>query len=387
MRHFDFLTESQRAQLFRRPPVAFDPASAEPELLAAALGATLYLPATRPTLAQDIVRRAALGVTSVVVCLEDAIGDADVHRAEANLAEQLRHSARGPGRLPMIFVRVRAPAQVAAVLDSLGDRAEVVTGFVLPKFSAELGPAFLDEVVKAADRLGRRLFAMPVLESSEMAYLETRREALLQARAVVDAYRGCILALRVGATDLLSAFGLRRSRELSVYAVRLVADVIADIVNVFARSDDGYVVTGPVWEHFGRAERLFKPQLRESPFVRHADAQLRAHILDAGLDGLIREVELDRANGLLGKSVIHPTHVAPIHALSVVTSEECTDADDILATGHRGGASRSAYRNKMNESKPHTAWARRTALRAQAFGVARDGVSFVDLLDAGRQGE
>jgi citrate lyase beta subunit len=385
MRHFDFLTDTQRTQLFRRPPETFDPAVAGPELLSAALGATLYLPATRPALAEDIARRAALGVTSVVICLEDAIGDADVPRAEANLAGQLRLSANTPGALPMIFVRVRAAAQIGGVLDSLGDGADVVTGFVLPKFTAEAGPAFLDEVVKAADRLGRRLFAMPVLETPDMAYLETRRDALLRARAVVDAYRGCVLALRIGATDLLSAFGLRRSRELSVYAVRLVADVIADIVNVFARSDDGYVVTGPVWEHFGRAERLFKPQLRQSPFARHADAHLRADILEAGLDGLIHEVELDRANGLTGKSVIHPTHVAPVHALSVVTSEEYIDAADVLATGRRGGASRSAYLNKMNESKPHAAWAQRTALRAQAFGVARDGVSFVDLLDAGRQ--
>ncbi|HEY2165833.1 MAG TPA: HpcH/HpaI aldolase/citrate lyase family protein, partial [Jatrophihabitantaceae bacterium] len=80
------MTDSQRAELFRRAPVAFDPAVAEPELLSAALGATLYLPATRPALAEDIARRAALGVTSVVICLEDAIGDADVPRAEANLA-------------------------------------------------------------------------------------------------------------------------------------------------------------------------------------------------------------------------------------------------------------------------------------------------------------
>ncbi len=42
----------------------------------------------------------------------------------------------------------------------------------------------------------------------------------------------------------------------------------------------------------------------------------------------------------------------------------------------------SGYRNKMNEVKPHTAWARRTLARAQAFGVARPDVTFVDLLAA-----
>ena len=42
----------------------------------------------------------------------------------------------------------------------------------------------------------------------------------------------------------------------------------------------------------------------------------------------------------------------------------------------------SLYRNKMNESKPHTSWARRTLLRAEAFGVAAPGVSYVHLLAA-----
>ncbi|MDO4240866.1 HpcH/HpaI aldolase/citrate lyase family protein, partial [Micrococcus sp.] len=42
----------------------------------------------------------------------------------------------------------------------------------------------------------------------------------------------------------------------------------------------------------------------------------------------------------------------------------------------------SGYRNKMNESKPHMAWARSTMDRAQLFGVSRPEVSFVDILSA-----
>ena len=99
------------------------------------------------------------------------------------------------------------------------------------------------------------------------------------------------------------------------------------------------------------------------------------------LDGLIREVHLDKANGLIGKTVIHPSHVAAVHALSVVTHEEYCDAADILrVTG--GGAMASTYANKMNEAKPHRNWARRTMLRAEVFGVAAEGVTFVDLLTA-----
>jgi hypothetical protein len=65
-----------------------------------------------------------------------------------------------------------------------------------------------------------------------------------------------------------------------------------------------------------------------------------------------------------------------------VAAEEYADAAAIVATDGQGGVVASSYANKMNESKPHTAWAQRTLLRARAFGVAREGVSFVDLLGA-----
>lgn len=48
-----------------------------------------------------------------------------------------------------------------------------------------------------------------------------------------------------------------------------------------------------------------------------------------------------------------------------------------------GGVRASNYRNKMNEAKPHRAWAERTVRRAAVFGVAAEGISFVDLLAAG----
>ena len=47
-----------------------------------------------------------------------------------------------------------------------------------------------------------------------------------------------------------------------------------------------------------------------------------------------------------------------------------------------GGVQASTYRNKMNELKPHRNWALRVIDRAAAFGVTRQGVSFVDLLTA-----
>lgn len=383
MRHYDHLTAIERQRLFHREPQPFDRTS-DRETLAAALGGTLYLPATRPEIAKDLRRRHDQGVISTVVCLEDSVADSDLEHAEANAARQLKLFAADGGDGPLVFVRVRTPEQIPMLMDALGEDEKVVSGFVIPKFTSRSADPYVDAVRLASQQAGRTVLFMPVLESPELTFAENRARNLLDIKGVLDDVREHVCAVRIGATDLSSAYGLRRGRDLTVWDVRPVADVIADIVNVFGRADgSGYAVTGAVWEHYANVERLFKSQLRQSPFDEHAAEQLRADILRNDLDALLREITLDKANGITGKTVIHPTHVAAVHALSVVTHEEWSDAGDILGTAG-GGATASSYRNKMNEAKPHTAWARRTVQRAAAFGVANPDVSFVDLLGVGQ---
>jgi citrate lyase beta subunit len=383
MRHFEFLPDPDRERLFFCAPQHFA-MSDDINLLAVALGATLYSPATRPSLAADITKRAAQGAISIVACLEDAIADEELTAAEKNLVTQLGAYAEAGAQGPLIFIRVRSARQILRIVNELGEHVRLLTGFVLPKFTEETGPVFLDAVTEASAQIGRRLLAMPVVESPEVVFSESRTDVLLGIRQLLAKYRDNILAVRIGATDLSAVYGLRRSRDLSIYDVRVIADAISDVVNVLGRADgSGFVVTGPVWEYFSSAERLFKPQLRESPFIELSERALRAELIAKDLDGLIREVALDKANGLTGKTVIHPTHVAAVHALSVVTHEEYCDAADILGTNSGGGVKASAYRNKMNESKPHSAWAERIMQRAHVFGVANENISFVDLLAAG----
>ncbi|PKK13849.1 HpcH/HpaI aldolase/citrate lyase family protein [Thermomonospora sp. CIF 1] len=381
MRHFDHVSAARRKRLFVRQPRPFD-RDTDPALLAVALGATLYSPATRPTLAHDIVKAVRHGVMSMVVCLEDAIPDDQVPAAEANMIDQLRRVHASGSAAPLLFIRVRTPEQIGDLTRRLGDAVELVSGFVLPKFTAATGGAFLDALVQTSPLAARRLLAMPVIESREAIYAETRAEMLQDVARLLAKYADSILAVRLGATDLSAAYGLRRPPDLTIYDIQPVAAVIADVVNVLGRADGtGFVVTGPVWEYFSAGERMFKPQLRQSPFERRAATGLRRHLISAELDGLIREVHLDKANGLIGKTVIHPSHVAAVHALSVVTHEEYCDAADILGVDG-GGAMASSYANKMNEAKPHRAWAERLMLRAQVFGVAAEDVTFVELLEA-----
>ncbi len=382
VRHFAFLDHHERDRLFLRAPETVP--RADIALRGAALGATLYSPATRPALSDDVRRLGARGVTSVVACLEDAVADDELDSAQQNLIGQLRrfHQEHGEADRPEVFVRVRTPEQIELILDGLGSAVSVLDGFVLPKFTAINGKAFFDALGGRASTPGHRLLVMPVMEAPVFAYAESRLEQLVRARDLLDEHRDQVLAVRIGATDLSAPFGLRRSRELVAYDVQLLAQAIGDIVNVFGRGPHPYPISGPVWEYITGEERMFRPELRISPFAEHNERHLRARLLADDLDKLLREVALDKANGLTGKTVIHPSHVLPVHALMVVSHEEFLDATSVLEIGSTGGVKASAYRNKMNEAKPHTEWARRTMLRARAFGVSQPDVSFVDLLAA-----
>jgi citrate lyase beta subunit len=373
VRHFACLDEDVIRALFDRRPEPFT-ADSERQTVAVALGATLYMPGTRPALARDVERRSAAGVMSAVLCLEDSIADADLVAAEANVVEQVRLLAGRSTRAdaPLLFVRVRSAEQISDLVERMGPASARLTGFVLPKFTAERGVAFLDHLTKAEEVAGVPLLAMPVLESAEVLYRERRTDCLQRIGDLLAEHRHRVLALRLGAADMSGLYGLRRQRDVNVYDVGLLRDVITDIVNVLGRADgSGFVITGPVWEHFDAPERLFKPRLRSTLFAD--DAELRQQLL--------REVVLDKANGLLGKTVIHPGHVAPVHALLVVSHEEYDDARAIVqAPG--GGASSSPHGNKMNEAGPHRPWAQAVLRRAEVFGVSRAGQGVVDLLSA-----
>nr|WP_227999301.1 HpcH/HpaI aldolase/citrate lyase family protein [Nocardia australiensis] len=381
MCHFRQLYGPEARRLFHRQPEPFGE-HADRELLAVALGATLYAPATRPDLAMTIAKRAERGVCSMVIDLEDAVADHELEFAKQQAVATLDLLAASQDPNPLLFVRVRDADAIGEIVEQLGSGTAVLTGFVLPKFDSLTGPKYLDALERAAERLDRPIYGMPVLESAALVHRQTRDHELTQMAALLAEHRERVLAVRVGATDMCSTFGIRRDRDLTIYDVRVVADVIADIVNYLGRADGtGFVITGPVWEYFADHERMFRPLLRTAPFAESDAVPFRQYLVSRDLDGLLREITLDRANGIQGKTVIHPSHVAVVHALSVVTHEEYSDALNILQVDV-GGVAASEYRNKMNEMRPHRSWARQTLLRARVFGVAKKGVSFVDLLSA-----
>ena len=112
MRHFDQLADDVRDGLFHQAPESFDRDS-DRSVLAHALGATLYVPATKDGLAGTVRRRAAAGAKAMVIDLEDAIADDSVDTALTTTDETLRDLHEDPPE-SLVFVRVRSADHIRA---------------------------------------------------------------------------------------------------------------------------------------------------------------------------------------------------------------------------------------------------------------------------------
>ena len=99
------------------------------------------------------------------------------------------------------------------------------------------------------------------------------------------------------------------------------------------------------------------------------------------LNSYEKEMLLDRLNGLIGKTVIHPKQITLVQLFSVVSYEDYLDAKAILSnTDNKFGALGSLNSDRMNEVKPHLKWAKKIITLASIYGVYNEGFSFRNAL-------
>ncbi|NLW26023.1 HpcH/HpaI aldolase/citrate lyase family protein [Acetivibrio saccincola] len=386
---FDYLSEEQKKDFFYIPPKPFNKYTKR-DVLAYCLGATLYMPATRTTIAEDILSKKHKGLSSLVICLEDAIGDKSLEYAngilESTVEKLFFHIESGKisyDDIPLIFIRPRNESHMVSIFERISPYISVITGFVFPKITCANARTYFESLEKINKGLDTSLYAMPILETEDFIYHEKRSHSLKYIGEIFEEYKNYVLNIRIGATDFCSLFGIRRNEDTTIYDIAVIRNCIELIINQFLRKGSGFVLSGPVWEYFSSGERLLKPQLRLSPFTEHGSfgIKLREKLINKSLDGLIREVLLDKANGIIGKTIIHPTHIIPVEALYVVSHEEYTDACNIIDNnGGEKGVFKSSYSNKMNEIKPHLSWAYNIIKRSEVYGVFHENKSFTDLL-------
>lgn len=357
------------------------------DILSYALGATLYMPASMPTIVSLIRSQKYKELTSLVIDLEDAVGDAELVDCEAKLIEDIselyalyQQKQLLLQELPLLFVRVRHVEQFQRLTTVLGKKQEILTGYVFPKFTAEQGARYFELLEQTILENDLILYGMPILESREVLYKESRIEALLDIKAVLHQYKARVLNVRIGATDFCGIYGIRRRMDSTIYDISVIRDCIADIVNILGREEDGFIISGPVWEYFNN-QRVLKPALRVTPFSEKGALDTRKALLDDCLDGLMKEVLMDKQNGIVGKTIIHPSHIRVVHALYAISYEEYLDALSIIENNDgQKGVMKSHYANKMNEIKPHMRWAQRILKQAHVYGVYHESVDFASLL-------
>ncbi|MGR8933814.1 MAG: HpcH/HpaI aldolase/citrate lyase family protein [Gammaproteobacteria bacterium] len=284
-----------------------------------ALGAPLYMPANR----RDIVAVAngdkLPALRTVVLCTEDAVSALEL----GDTLEHLRRCLQGlkPAADKRRFIRARNPETLARLLDMA--HIESVDGFVLPKFNAHNMASYL-ELLRFS-----RFTVMPTLETRDAfdpVAMRELRAALLQQDGPA------VLALRIGGNDLMNLLGIRRPRGLTVYDTPL-GSVIAQLVTIF--KPFGFALSAPVFEYLDDAETLQ------------------------------REIRLDLAHGLIGKTAIHPGQIACIEACYRVDAADLEMADCLLE------ADRPAVfkmHEAMCEVSTHRRWAEEIRIRKALFG-------------------
>ena len=313
------------------------------------VGALLYTPALREGVADKLEKNAYPCLSSLALCLEDSIRDSALAQAEqaaCRTLAQLREKRIPPERLPLIFLRIRSPEHMARMHAMLGADAALVTGYILPKFDLANGRAYLRTLERLPRQDGWAPYVMPILESRMIAEVGTRRHALLHLKELLDEAGSAVLNVRVGGNDLSNLYGLRRTASQSVYDIGVIRDVLMDILNVFTAD---YLVSAPVWEYFGR-----DPD-------------------GAWAEGLRRELALDRMNGFVGKSAVHPAQLPLIRDSLKVSRADYEDALGILhwEAGELGVA-KSRDGSRMNEVKCHGRWAARVRALGDLYGFREE---------------
>ena len=216
------------------------------------VGALMYSPANAHGTIVDALKNERIPHPfSLAFCLEDTVREEAVAEAEQMLHRTLAQIAAArretPFYLPLIFVRVRSPQQMRKLASAFSGFAELLTGFILPKFSIENCGAYVGAIQDIRRHTGLDYRYMPILESPSMLPLHQRYAHLAQVKDCLEAVSPQILNIRVGGNDLCHAFGLRRDAAHTIYDIRPVAGLLTDLVTTFAPQ---YILSGPVWEYY-----------------------------------------------------------------------------------------------------------------------------------------
>ena len=309
------------------------------------VGALLYCPANKASVADSIINGKLGSKFSLALCLEDTINDDFVEEAEQVLISSINkiyiQYQIQPFYLPRIFVRVRNSEQISRLTIAFGKSVEIITGFIIPKFNSDNARQYIEQIIKANEISGKKMYMMPIYENSTIIDLRNRIDILYSLKDTLEPINELVMNIRVGGNDLCHMFGFRRHSNESIHRIKPISNIFSDIITVYGMD---YVVSGPVWEYYAGANW-------ES--------------------GLIQEIQDDKLCGFTGKTVIHPNQIEIVNQAYKVSRDDFNDAQAILNWNKNSNAfvSGSQAKERMNEYKTHINWAQKTLFLAESYGI------------------
>lgn len=280
------------------------------------LGASLYVPATHKSL-EEVLALGCHDARSIILCTEDSVSPDAIAWAVRRLTKALEAA---PKDVPFLrFVRPRNPFVLRQLLEST-EAVSRIDGLVIPKFDGTVMSAWREVL-----DLHPALAIMPTLETPAL-FCEATTIATLDA---LNDLSNPIIALRIGANDLLGAIGLKRQPGQTIYDTPL-RSTIERLITIFRPA--GFELAAPV------CDLISEP------------------------DTLSREVAQDIAWGFFAKTCVHPAQLGLIeeHFAQAINRQQ-KQANAVL---NSNGA---VFKDdgQMLETTCHTHWAKRiTSLKA-----------------------
>lgn len=357
MRYFDYIGNDNLDKLFLQQPQNFNN-NTKVDILKYSLGAFLYIPATQYNMIHKTITGNVMGIRPLAICLEDAVGASGEKEAIKNLKlilSSIKDDEIEKGNnIPLIFIRIKDINQLEKISDIIKNNRKVITGILLPKADS----IFIEKSINILNSFGLLdMYVIPIIESKEFIYKESKEYYFENIYKILLKYKGRILNIRIGISDILGIYGIRKSKSFSMYDNIICTSFIHDIINYLNRHELDIPISGGVSELFDMNDEIIKAKY-------------------------IEEILLDKFHGLIGKTVIHPSQITIVQALQVVSYEDYIDANTILnSTESVYGVSKGVLGGRMNEVNPHLLWAKKTLILSQIYGVLNKGVDYSELFE------
>lgn len=284
------------------------------------LGATLFVPASFPSLDAIVNEQKYPELKSLVIDFEDGLATSRFAEAMQNIEEVLKDI---DGDSPLVFLRAKNVEHLESLLEL--ESISKVHGFILAKFSLETADRYLASL-QSSDFL-----VMPSIEGKELF----NHEELHRLKEKILAYKQRVIVVRIGIEDMLRQLGMRRKKGESVFEFAATAHVIGNFIATFKST--GFAISGGVYPFFQDEE------------------------------GFRDDVKRDLKEGLFSKTIIHPSQIETAHECYRVSSEELAKAE---ATLLREEEAVFAYKGSMVEVATMTPYAKEILQRATLYGLS-----------------